>query len=112
MAIIEIPFTALALVEHAAGGAILSNAGSYIAGTYVSAAVVEAFTTASSVLTTMGGSIAAVASNPVVLAGATITVAAAGAYCYFYGIPAPIEAVLTKRLCQNADVTVDGRVSI
>lgn len=96
MAIFEIPFTAIALVEHAAGGAILSHAGGYIAGTYVSASVVEAFATASAVLTSIGGSVAAVATNPVVLGTATIAVAAAGAYCYFYGIPAPIEAVLTK----------------
>ena len=96
MAFIEIPLTTLALVQHSAGGAILSNAGSYIAGTYISAAVVEAFATASGVLASIGGGAVAATTNPIIFGAATVAVVAAGAYCYFYGIPVAIEAVLTQ----------------
>jgi hypothetical protein len=96
MGIVAIPFTSLMLLPHAAGGAILANAGGYISGTYVSAAVVEAFATASSVLSSVGAGATAIAANPVVLGAAAIAVSAAGAYCYFYGIPAPVAAALSK----------------
>lgn len=94
MGLFVIPFTSLTLLPHAAGGAILANAGGYISGTYVSATVVEAFATASSVLSSVGA--AALAANPVVLGTAAVAVAAAGAYCYFYGLPGPVAAALSK----------------
>lgn len=96
MGLFGIPFTALTLLPHAAGGAILANAGGYISGTYVSATVVEAFATASSVLSSVGAGAAAVATNPVVLGTAAVAVAAVGAYCYFYGLPGPVAAALSK----------------
>lgn len=96
MALVEIPLTTIALVQHSAGGAILSNAGNYISGTYISAAVVEAFSTASCVLASIGGGAVAATTNPIILGAATIAVVAAGSYCYFYGIPVAIEAVLTQ----------------
>lgn len=96
MAFVEIPLTTLALVQHSAGGAILSHAGNYLAGTYVSASVVEAFATASGALASIGGGAVAVTTNPIMFGAATIAVVAAGTYCYLYGIPIAIEAVLTK----------------
>jgi len=96
MAIATIPFIGLNLVPHAAGGVILSNASGYIANTYVSAGVVEAFATAGAALQTMGTSAAAiVASNPVITSTVVIAVVALGGYCYFHGIPAPVTETLT-----------------
>jgi hypothetical protein len=89
----------LALVQHAAGGAILSYGGSYLGGTYVGANVVSAFTTAAGVLSQMSaaaGSIAsAPATVPVLATVATVAVVAVGAYCYFHGIPAPVTEMLS-----------------
>lgn len=63
----------------------------------------EAFGVASGVLSQVGasaGAIAAgtsaVASNPVVVGAAAIAAVAVGTYCYFHGIPAPIEAALSS----------------
>lgn len=88
----------LALLDHAAGGAILAYGGKYLAGTYVGAPIVGAFTTAAGALAHMTTGIATLASAPatvpVVAAAATIAVVAAGAYCYFHGIPAPVLETL------------------
>lgn len=89
MAIAAIPFTTLYLVPHAAGGAIVNAGGSYLAGTYVPAAIVQAFSAASTSIAALGTSVAALASSPLVI-GAAVTIAAVGGYCYFFGIPAPI----------------------
>lgn len=101
MAIIAIPFLGLSLLPHAAGGVILAGGNSYIAGTYVSAEVVAAFTTASGVLSqmsagasTLASAAASVATNPITLGVAAIAVVAIGGYCYFHGIPAPIVETL------------------
>lgn len=98
MTILAIPFTSLALVAHAAGGAILTNAGAYVAGTYVPAAVVQAFGSATAALGSMGTAAAGLASaNPVtisVVAVVAVTAAAVGTYCYFHGIPAPVAETL------------------
>lgn len=89
----------LALVGHSAGGAILSYGGSYLGGTYVGANVVSAFTTAAGVLSQMSATAVGVVSAPAtvpILAGvATVAVVAAGAYCYFHGIPAPVAEMLS-----------------
>ena len=101
MAIAAIPFVGLTLLPHSAGGVILAHAGSYLAGTYVSAPIVAAFTTASSVLaqmsagaSTIAATAASIVANPVTLGIAAVAVVAVGTYCYFYGIPAPIAATL------------------
>lgn len=96
MTILTIPFVGISLLEHSAGGAILAKGGAYLAGTYVTPAVAQAFTTASSVLSSMGAATGTVASGPVLAAGLTVAVVAGGAYCYFYGLPVPIEAALAK----------------
>lgn len=97
MALLTIPFIGVSLLEHAAGGAILAKGGSYIAGTYVGPAVAQAFTTASSVLGSMAAASGAAASvPPAVAAGLTLAVVAGGAYCYFHGLPGPLEAALAK----------------
>lgn len=44
----------------------------------------------------MGAATGAVASGPVLATGLTLAVVAGGAYCYFYGLPVPIEAALAK----------------
>ena len=89
----------LALVQHAAGGAILSYGGSYLGGTYVGANVVSAFTTAAGVLSQMsaaaGSTASAPATVPVLATVATVAVVAVGAYCYFNGIPAPVIEMLS-----------------
>lgn len=89
----------LALVGHAAGGAILSYGGSYLGGTYVGANVVSAFATAAGVLSQMSATAVGVVSAPAtvpILAGVTtVAVVAAGAYCYFHGIPAPVAEMLS-----------------
>lgn len=95
MTIAALPFIDISLVTHSAGGVILQYGGQYVAGTYIGAPVVEAFNTAASVLSSIATPAAAAASHPVVI-GASIAVVAVGAYCYFYGIPAPIEAALAK----------------
>lgn len=96
MTILTVPFVGISLLEHSAGGAILAKGGSYLAGTYVTPAVAQAFTTASSVLSAVGAATGTVASGPVLAAGLTVAVVAGGAYCYFYGLPVPIEAALAK----------------
>lgn len=101
MTIAAIPFTTLALVQHAAGGAILTNAGSYVAGTYVPAAVVEAFGSASAALGSMGtAAVGLTSANPVtigvvlVATAAAVAAVAAGTYCYLNGVPAPVAETL------------------
>ena len=96
MAILAIPFTTIYLVPHIGGGAILHAGGGYVGGTLIPAEIVGAATSATSALAHAGSSVAALASNPVVLGAAAITAAAVGTYCYFYGIPAPVEALLYK----------------
>jgi hypothetical protein len=78
------------------GGAIIHAGGQYVAGTLIPASVVAAANAATSALASAGSSAVALGSSPVVLGAAAITVAAVGTYCYFYGIPAPIESVLVK----------------
>lgn len=89
----------LALVAHSSGGAILSSGGSYLGGTYVGTNVASAFTTAAGVLSQMSATAVSVASAPAtlpILAGAAaVAVVAAGAYCYFHGIPAPVVEMLS-----------------
>ncbi len=86
-------------MAHAAGGAILSHGGSYLAGTYVGAPIVTAFTTAAGALAQMGtatvGMATAPATVPVLVGAVTIAAVAAGAYCYLHGIPAPVVETLT-----------------
>jgi hypothetical protein len=96
MAILTVPFTTIYLVAHSGGGALLHAGGQYVAGTLVPAVVVTAANSATSALANAGSSLIALGSNPAVLGVAAVTVAAVGAYCYFYGIPAPIEALLMK----------------
>lgn len=97
MAILTV--SGLALVGHSAGGAILSYGGSYLGGTYVGANVVSAFTTAAGVLSQMSAGAVSLASAPatlpIVATVATVAVVAAGAYCYFHGIPAPVAEMLS-----------------
>lgn len=89
----------LALVAHSSGGAILSYGGSYLGGTFVGAPMVSAFATAAGVLSQMSATAMSVASAPATLpavAGAvSIAAVAAGAYCYLYGIPAPVAEMLS-----------------
>lgn len=89
----------LALVAHSSGGAILSYGGSYLGGTFVGAKVVSGFATAAGVLSQMSATAASVGSAPAtmpIIAGmATVAVVAAGAYCYFHGIPAPVVEMLS-----------------
>ena len=66
-------------------------------------AIVQAFGVASGVLSQMSASGAAMAStaamalsSPPVLVGTAILAVAAGTYCYFHGIPVPIEAALSS----------------
>lgn len=94
MAILAIPFTSLSLVAHTAGGAIMRDAGGYIAGTYIDATIVQAFTAAGTALQSMGTSAVALASNPYVVGAVVIGAVAVGAYCYFHGIPAPVAETL------------------
>ncbi|MEY2884331.1 MAG: hypothetical protein RL490_2055 [Pseudomonadota bacterium] len=96
MAILELPFLSVYLVQHASGGAIVHAAGGYLAGSFVSAPVVQAFATASGVLSSLSSGVVAVAANPLVLSAAVVTVAVAGAYCYFFGIPAVVAAALSE----------------
>ena len=89
----------LALVAHSSGGAILSYGGSYLGGTFVGAKVVSGFATAAGVLSQMSATAVSVASAPAtmpIIAGvATVAVVAAGAYCYFHSIPAPVVEMLS-----------------
>lgn len=103
MALMTVPFTSIYLVPHVSGGAIAHIAGGYVAHTFVPPAIVEAFGVAATVLGQMSSSASAiatattsVATNPVVLGGVALAAVAVGTYCYFHGIPAPIEAALTK----------------
>lgn len=88
------------LVEHVGGGAILHAGGGYIANTLVPATVVEAFGVASGVLAKMGAGAATVGgtavSTPVLIGAAALAVVTVGSYCYFHGIPAPIETALSS----------------
>lgn len=88
------------LVEHISGGAILHVGGGYIANTLVPAAVVEAFGVATGVLAKMGAGVAAVGgtafSTPVFVGASALVVVAVGSYCYFHGIPLPVETALTS----------------
>lgn len=103
MAILSIPFVGMHLVPHVGGGAILHAGGGYVANTMIPAFVVEAFGVASGVLSQVGAGASAIAAgtsavayNPVVIGGAAIAAVAVGTYCYFHGIPAPIEAALSS----------------
>lgn len=96
MAIFAVPFTTIYLVAHSTGGAILHVGGQYVAGTLIPASVVSAANTAAVALAGAGSSAMAVASSPAVLGAAAVTAAVAGTYCYFFGIPASIEAGLVK----------------
>ena len=96
MAIVSVPLVKVYLVERVGGGALLHAGGGYVANTLIPASVVEAFGSASSALATLGASAASLASSPYVIAGAAVAVVALGAYCYFYGIPAPIESALAS----------------
>ncbi|MFT4027274.1 MAG: hypothetical protein QM676_10795 [Novosphingobium sp.] len=93
MAIAAVPFLPIYLVEHVSGGAIIHAAGGYVANTFVNAAVISAFTDASAAL---AAAVTTITSAPVLASVGAIAVAAAGAYCYFYGIPAPVEAFLIE----------------
>lgn len=88
----------LALVGHSSGGALLSYGGSYLGGTFVGAPIVSAFATAAGVLSQMSGTVVSVVSAPaavpIIATTATIAAVAAGAYCYLYGIPAPVAEML------------------
>ena len=103
MALLTVPFTSIYLVPHVSGGAIAHVAGGYVAHTFVPPAVVEAFSVASGVLSQMGSAASAIATattsaatNPLVIGTVVIAAVAVGTYCYFHGIPAPIEAALAK----------------
>lgn len=96
MAIFAVPFSTIYLVPHVGGGAIVHAGGGYMAGTLIPASIVSAATTAASALASVGSSAAALGSNPVVLGAAAVAAAAVGSYCYFYGVPAPVEVLLMK----------------
>lgn len=89
----------LALVAHSSGGGILSYGGSYLGGTYVGANIVSGFATAAGVLSQMSATVVSVVSAPatVPVVGGAVAIAAvaAGAYCYLYGIPAPVTEMLS-----------------
>ena len=95
MAIFSVPFFSIHLVAHAAGGAIVHYAGGYVANTYLSSSVMTALSGASSTLTAMAGSAATVLTSPAVV-GVALALAVSGGYCYFFGIPAPVQAALIK----------------
>lgn len=96
MALMSLPIASVYLVEHVGGGALIHAGGGYVANTLIPAGIVQAFGSASSALATLGASAAGLASSPYIVAGATLAVVAAGTYCYFYGIPAPVEMSLTS----------------
>lgn len=100
IALLSIPFASVYLVEHVGGGAILHAGGGYIANTLVPAAVVESFSVASGVLAKMGAGAAALGgtavSTPVLIGAAALAVVAVGSYCYFNGIPVPVETALSS----------------
>lgn len=96
MAIIGVPALSIYLVEHVGGGAILHAGGGYVANTLVSASVVSAFQTAATTLAGLASGAGSVAAAPITATAAAIAVVGVGSYCYLYGIPAPIEAVLAK----------------
>ena len=93
MAIFGVPLVSLYLVPHAAGGAIVSYAGSYVAGSYVTASVVSAFSTAAAALASVGTSAVAFATSPVttVVAAAMVVI---GGYCYIFGMPVVLQSAL------------------
>ena len=100
IALISIPSASIYLVEHIGGGAILHAGGGYIANTIIPAAVVEGFGVATGILAKMGANAAALggttASAPVLIGTAALAVIAVGGYCYFHGIPIPLEIALSK----------------
>jgi len=100
IALLSIPFASMYLVEHVSGGAILHAGGGYIANTLVPATVVEAFGVASGVLAKMGAGAATMGgtavSTPVLISAAALAVVAVGSYCYFHGIPVPVETALSS----------------
>lgn len=95
MAIFSVPLFSIHLVAHASGGAIVHYAGGYIANTYLGSSVVTAFSSATSTLAAMAGSAATVLTSPAVV-GVALAVAVSGGYCYFFGIPTPVQAALIK----------------
>lgn len=95
MAILAIPYVPVYLVEHVGGGWIVHAAGGYVANTLIPASIVSAFSEAGAVLGSVAAGAETVASSPIAIA-AGIAVVAAGTYCYFYGIPAPIETILAN----------------
>lgn len=95
MALFSVPFTTVYLVSHGAGGAILHYSGGYIGGTYISAQIVSAFTSATSTLGLAAGAIGAAVTSPVAI-GVAITAAAVGGYFYFFGMPAQVEIALVQ----------------
>ncbi len=96
MTILTIPFVGISLLEHSAGGAILAKGGAYLAGTYLTPPVAQAFTMAATVLGSLSSGAATLTSSPALVAGLVVAVVAAGSFCYFYGLPMPIEAALAK----------------
>jgi hypothetical protein len=96
MTIAAVPFTSLALVAHSSGGAILSNAGSYVAASYVPASVVGAFGSAAAALESIGTAAVglATACPPLTIGLVVVTTAAVGTYCYLNGVPAPVAETL------------------
>lgn len=95
MAFFSVPFTTIYLVSHVSGGAILHSSGGYIGGTYISAQIVSAFTSATSTLSLAASAIGAAATSPVAI-GVAVTAAAVGGYFYFFGIPTQIELALAQ----------------
>lgn len=96
MAILTVPFTTIHLVQHIGGGAIIHAGGGYVGGTLIPAPIVSAATAATTALANAGSTSIALASNPIVLGAATVAVAAVGTYCYFYGVPVPVQGLLAK----------------
>ena len=76
--------------------------GGFVANTLRPAAVVEGFSVAAGVLSNMGGGLSAatgatsLATAPLALGAVALTVCAVGGYCYFHGIPVPIESTLSS----------------
>ena len=97
MPALAIPFVPIYLVEHVGGGLIVHAGGGYVANTLIPASVVTAFGSAGTTLASLAGSAATIATAPATVASlAGIAVVAAGAYCYFYGLPLPIQSVLAN----------------
>jgi len=109
VAVLTVPFLPIYLFKHVGGGLIVHAYGGYVANTLIPASVVSAFSSAGTTLASLAGGAASIATAPAtVVTVAGIAVVAAGAYCYFYGLPLPIESVLANAGLGTKVVAVKG----